>query len=108
MTTLTDSITSLRTMLDTCESEVKSLTSGRKASSARCRKSLQSIKTGCHGLRKDITEYTKSLPTKARAKKEIICPTHAAVEAEIEPVEPVEPVAVKPKKTRKPKVKPAE
>jgi hypothetical protein len=104
---LSDSITSLRTMLDTCESEVKSLeTNSRKASSARARKSLQNIKTSCHGLRKDITEYTKALPTKARTKKEIISPTHAAVEAEIEPeIEAAEPVAVKPKKVRKTKVK---
>jgi hypothetical protein len=103
---LTDSITSLRTMLDTCETEIKSLEGGRKASSARARKSLQTIKTSCHGLRKQITDHTKALPTKPRAKKEIVCPTHAAVEAEIEPEpEPVEPVAVKPKKTRKPKAK---
>jgi hypothetical protein len=101
---LSDSITSLRTMLDTCETEVKSLeTNSRKASSARARKSLQNIKTSCHGLRKDITEYTKGLPTKARTKKEIIA------DVEVEPVAPepdVEPV--KPKKTRKPKTKPTE
>jgi hypothetical protein len=91
-------------MLDTCESEVKSLeTNSRKASSARARKSLQNIKTSCHGLRKDITEYTKALPTKSRAKKEII----AAVEAEPVEDEPVEdePETPKPKKTRKPKTK---
>jgi hypothetical protein len=105
MTNLSDSITSLRTMLDTCETEVKSLeTNSRKASSARARKSLQNIKTSCHGLRKDITEYTKALPTKARVKKEIIAAVEAEPEAIAEPdIEAVEPV--KPKKTRKPKVK---
>ncbi len=99
---LSESITSLRTMLDSAETEIKSLEGGRKASSARARKSLQTMKTSCHGLRKQITDHTKGLPTKARAKKEIV-----AAEPEIEP-QPESPVAVKPKKARKPKVKPAE
>lgn len=106
---LSESITSLRTMLDNAETEIKSLETGRKASSARARKSLQNIKSSCHGLRKQITDHTKALPTKARAEKEIICPTHAAVEAEAEPepeaiAEP-KPEPVKVKKVRKAKVK---
>ena len=81
---LKENITSLRTMLDQCEKEVLSLSSGRKVSATHARKSLQNIKASCQGLRKSITEHTKSLPTKTRTKKEIICPSHAAVEAEEE------------------------
>jgi hypothetical protein len=101
---LSDSITSLRTMLDSAETEIKSLEGGRKASSARARKSLQTIKTSCHGLRKQITDHTKGLPTKARAKKEIIAAVEAEPEAIAEP-DIFEPVAVKPKKVRKAKPK---
>ena len=85
---LSNSITSLRTMLDNAEVEIKSLENGRKASSARARKSLQNIKNSCHNLRKAVTIHTKALPTKTRVKKD-----------EPEPVEPVEP-EVKPKTTR--------
>jgi hypothetical protein len=93
---LSENITSLRTLLDTAETEIKSLEGGRKASSSRARLSLQKIKQNCHMLRKDITTHTKALPTKSRATKKV----------ESEPVEsePVEdPVAVK--KTRKPRKK---
>ena len=95
---LSESITSLRTMLDTCENEIKSLESGRKASSARARKSLQNIKTASHSLRKQITAHTKSLPTKSRTKKTVEPVVEAVVEQVVEPV--VEPV----KKSRSKKV----
>ena len=91
---LSESITSLRTMLDTCENEIKSLESGRKASSARARKSLQNIKTASHVLRKEITAHTKSLPTKSRTKK--------TVEPEPEPVQP-EPTPEPKKRISRPK-----
>ena len=90
---LSESITSLRTMLDTCENEIKSLESGRKASSARARKSLQNIKTASHSLRKEITAHTKSLPTKSRTKK---------VEVEPESVQP-EPTPEPKKRISRPK-----
>ena len=86
---LSESIMSLRTMLDTAENEIKSLELGRKASSARARKSLQNIKTLSHSLRKEITAHTKSLPTKSRTKK-----------VEVEPAEVVEPPTPKPVKKR--------
>ena len=81
---LIDSITSLRTQLDNAESEILSLSGGKKASAARARKSLQNIKSSCHTMRKSITDHTKGMVTKPRVKKEIICPSHAAVEAEEE------------------------
>jgi hypothetical protein len=105
---LKENITSLRTMLDQCEKEVQSLSSGRKVSATHARKSLQNIKASCQGLRKSITEHTKSLPTKTRTKKEIICPSHAANEAEeeeleakAEQVEQVEEVVTEPVKTKR-------
>ena len=94
--TLSESITILRSMLDNAESEVKSLESGRKASSARARKSLQAIKTGCHGLRKSITAHTKTLPVNSRRKP--IAPTDAAVVAEEEAAEEEAKPKKKPKK----------
>ena len=92
---LSESITSLRTMLDTCENEIKSLESGRKASSARARKSLQNIKTASHSLRKEITAHTKSLPTKSRTKK--VDPEPVVEPAEPTP-EPVKKRVTRPKK----------
>ena len=102
---LSTSITSLRTMLDTAENEIKSLELGRKASSARARKSLQNIKTASHVLRKEITAHTKSLPTKSRTKK-------VEPEPVVEPTEPVveppTPKPVKKKVTRPRKIDPQE
>ena len=76
---LSQSITSLRTMLDIAENEIKSLESGRKASAARARKSLQSIKTNCHILRRDITLFTKELPTKSRCDEPNSMEPHSAL-----------------------------
>ena len=99
---LIDSITSLRTQLDNAESEIKSLAGGKKTASVRARKSLQTIKLGCQVLRKSVTDHTKGMVTKPRTKKEILCPTHAAVEAEEEELEAkaeaeavLEPVKIK-------------
>jgi hypothetical protein len=105
---LIDSITSLRTQLNNAELEIKSLANGKKASSVRARKSLQTIKLGCQVLRKSVTDHTKGMTTKTRTKKEIISPSHAAVEAgniskDAEDLED-EVEAVKVKRVRKPKV----
>ena len=94
---LSESITSLRTMLDTCENEIKSLELGRKASSARARKSLQNIKTASHSLRKEITAHTKSLPVKSRSKKVEVEPEPVVEPAEPTP-EPVKKRVTRPKK----------
>jgi uncharacterized protein YwgA len=93
---LSESITQMRVALDNAETEIKSLEGGRKAASARARKSLQSIKSDAHTLRKAITATTKAMPVKKREKQvEVVCPTHAA-EPEEEKSE---------KKTRKPRKK---
>ena len=97
---LSENITSLRTMLDSAENEIKSLEGGRKASAARARLSLQKIKKNCHMLRKDITTHTKAIPTKTRVKKVVEPVEPEPVEPEPEP-EPVEPEPVK--KVRKPR-----
>jgi TolA-binding protein len=67
---LSESTTQMRVALDTAEAEIKSLEGGRKAASARARKSLQSIKGDAHTLRKAITNHTKGMPVKSRAKAE--------------------------------------
>jgi hypothetical protein len=95
-------------MLDNAENEIKSLEGGRKASAARARKSLQGIKMSCHSLRRDVTTHTKTMETKPRVKKEIVCATHAAVEAEIEEVEAKESVVeAVPVVKKKPRVRKA-
>ena len=97
---LSKQIGEIRQHLETAEKEITSLETGRKASSARARKSLQNIKTGCHTLRKQVTEHTKALPTKKRIPKEPV-----AV-AEPVAVEEPEPIAEKPTlKKRVPKKK---
>ena len=60
-------INEIKMQLETAEKEIASLESGRKASAARARKALQIIKGLSHTLRKQIVEYSRSLPTKKRA-----------------------------------------
>ena len=62
---LTDKIHEIRLQLENAEREINSLTSGRKASASRSRKSLQLIKG--LSLRKEIVNFTKALPTKRRS-----------------------------------------
>jgi len=104
---LSESITSIRTMLDNAEKEVKCLESGKKASSARARKSLQNIKSNCHSLRKSVTTHTKNMETKPRAKKtNTVAPSSTAVESgniEPEPIENPFTEPVKPKRQKAPR-----
>ena len=95
-------INEMKMMISQAESEVSSLQNGKKASSARARKSLQDIKTKAHSLRKAITETTQALPVKPRVKKVVEVPVEPVVE---EPVV-VEPVVepVKKKRVNKTKV----
>ena len=69
MSDIEDLVKQLRCHLDVAESEIKALKGGRKASSARSRKSLQQLKTGSHALRSEIMNFTKSMPTKTRKPK---------------------------------------
>ena len=82
-------ISEIRMQLEVAEKEIASLQGGRKASAARARKALQIIKGLSHALRKQIVEFSRSLPVKKR-------------EAEPEVAEPIEvPIAPKPKAPRK-------
>ena len=90
---LSQSISEMKMLVQQAEVEVNLLQSGRNASSARARKSLQQIKTQAHSLRKAITEHSKALPTKPRAKKVVIVVEEPAVPVEVAPVE--EPVKEK-------------
>ena len=69
MSSLSESITILKSQLESAEKEIQALQLGKKASSSRARKSLMSVKTGSHDLRKQIMGFAKSLPTKSRIKK---------------------------------------
>ena len=120
MTTLIQNYYTLKANVDNLEKELKSLEGGKKASCARSRKCLQMIKAQSFNMRKDITNYTKTLPTKKRIAKtvamEIAEPPSDLVKSDkVEVVKPVEPpsdltksdkietVVEKKKKPRKPK-----
>ena len=66
MTTLIQNYYTLKANVDNLEKELMALEGGKKASSARSRKCLQTIKAQSFNMRKDITNYTKSLPTKKK------------------------------------------
>jgi TolA-binding protein len=107
MTSLSEQIILMRQSLDQTEKELKSLESGKKASAPRARKSLQSLKTSSHALRKQITEHTRSMPVKARAKKPAVdMPIEEARQLQAIPEEePMPIVDDKPKKVRKSRAK---
>ena len=60
-------ISEIRMQLEIAEKEILSLEGGRKASAARARKALQIMKGLAHALRKQVVEYSRSLPTKKRS-----------------------------------------
>ena len=66
MTTLTESMSALRTYLDNTEKELASLQGGKKASAARARKALGQIKTLCHLMRKEVVAHVKTMPVKSK------------------------------------------
>lgn len=82
---LENQINELKTHLANCEKECLLLKSGRKASSARVRKSLMEIKKSAHSMRSATTDFVKSLPTKSKAKEK------KTEEPAPEPVEAKEP-----------------
>ena len=87
-------ISEIRMQLEVAEKEIASLQGGRKASAARARKSLQIIKGLAHTMRKNIVEFSRSLPTKKRAGEVEVA------EVPIEPIEVPVPIAPKPKRKR--------
>ena len=68
-------INEIRMQLETAEREIASLEGGRKASAARARKALQIIKSLSHALRKQVVEYSRSLPVKKRETEGATEPT---------------------------------
>ena len=101
MNNLNENISVLRAHLSTAEKELNLLQTGRKASSARARKSLQNIKQISHLLRKEVAEHVKSIPTKKRTKETKEAPVEAS-----EPAITEEAAAVA-KPTKKAAAKPA-
>ena len=93
MTSLTENLANLKIHMDTTEKELASLVAGRKASSARARKSLQNLKALAHTMRKQIVEHVKSLPTKKKVVAEVVGP--------VEPPEEAVEAPMKKKRSRK-------
>ncbi len=91
MTSLTENLANLKIHMETTDKELVSLISGRKASSARARKSLQNLKALAHTMRKQIVEHVKSLPVKSKK----VGPVEAA------PVEPPEEAVEAPMKKKR-------
>ena len=85
-------ISEIKMQLEVAEKEIASLQGGRKASAARARKSLQIIKGLAHTMRKNIVEFSRSLPTKKRAEVEVAGP--------IAPTEPIAPKAPRKRKEK--------
>ena len=69
MSNLTENLANLKIHMATTEKELASLVAGRKASSARARKSLGQIKTLCHLMRKGVIEHVRTMPVKSKSKK---------------------------------------
>ena len=105
MTTLIQNYYTLKANVDNLEKELMALEGGKKASSARSRKCLQTIKSQSFNMRKDITNYTKSLPTKKRTSKIQLEPSPSIPVESIESIESVKPdkVEIVEKKPRKPR-----
>ena len=82
-------ISEIRMQLEVAEKEIVSLEGGRKASAARARKALQIIKGLSHALRKQVVEYSRSLPVKKRAGVEV--EVAEVPEVAIEPIVPKAP-----------------
>ena len=91
MTSLSQSVNELDTLISQTKEEIASLESGRKASASRARSHLMKVKTLCHTLRKDIQSHKTSLPTKTRAEKPPPEPEKP------EPEEPVKKIVKKPR-----------
>ena len=89
-------INEIKMQLEIAEKEIASLEGGRKASAARARKALQISEGLSHTLRKQIVEYSRSLPVK---KRETIEPPTEATEA----TEPTVPTVPKPKAPKAPR-----
>jgi len=101
---LSETITSMQTILDNARDEIASLESGKKSSSTRARAHLQKIKNSSHELRKSITAHTKSLPVKKRSPK--VAPITSDPEPEPEPASETMPetmpeTPIKKKRVRK-------
>jgi chromosome segregation ATPase len=103
---LTEHVDKLRAILQEIEEDVSNLVvKGHKEAGVRARAKSQLMKTHAHQLRKDITEYTKTLPKreiKRKPAKKEVEPVETVVE-EMEAVEPTvpDPVVEKKKKARK-------
>ena len=105
MTTITQSIAELKTLVGQAETELQLLQSGKKASAPRVRASLQKIKTLSHSMRGLVMTFTKELPTVSRVKKVTAESDELPLERPVLKREFTEAPVVKPKPTKKKAVK---
>lgn len=66
---LADQLQMIKNSINEAERELLSLSSGRKVSSSRVRKHLQTVKAQSQLLRKAVIAHTKEMPTKKRPAK---------------------------------------
>lgn len=68
---LSSSINTIETHLSSAKEHTEALLQGKKASASKSRASLQNITKEAKQLRKNISEYVKTIPVKTRAKLEV-------------------------------------
>jgi hypothetical protein len=100
---LSEQVFKLKSLLDTVENEVKAFESGKKASAARARKTLQDVKKSSHELRKSIIEQLNQIKKDKPVKE----PSDVGI-SKIPNQKVEKPIEIKPleiKKERKPRAK---
>ena len=100
-TTLAENLASLKAHVSNLETELADLTKGRKASAARARKLLQTLKVTSHTMRKQIVEHVKTIPVKAKAVKVPVVEAASGAVVEVPEAEAVVPEAVVSRKRTK-------
>lgn len=70
-TNLNEQLASLKSHIASIEHEHTQLQGGKKAASARMRKSLMNLKNQAHVMRSSTSMYVKELPTKTKVAKKI-------------------------------------
>jgi hypothetical protein len=98
----------IKNSINEAERELLSLSSGRKVSSSRVRKHLQTVKAQSQLLRKAVIAHTKEMPTKSRVKAEpeksnFVCEMPEPEMPKLEPAPQVDVPKPKKKRIAKPK-----
>jgi hypothetical protein len=68
-----ETLNEIKNQVVTLEREMTALLSGNQSAGARARKASQTVKVGCHALRKAVTEHLKE--TKLAKKTQVMSET---------------------------------